>query len=125
MARRARRRCRRADGGDIQRARELRQQSTPAEQMMWALLRDRWLHGFKFRRQQPIGPYVADFYCAECALVVELDGSSHDEKADYDEQRTRWLESRGMRVIRFRNLDVEADPRMTLRIILDACRQRG
>jgi very-short-patch-repair endonuclease len=124
MGRRARRRCRRADEHDIQRARDLRRTSTTAEQMLWQLLRNRWVQGFKFRRQQPLGPYFADFYCAACALVVELDGASHTGRGDYDAHRTQWLESRGIRVIRFRNLEVEQEPRKVLQIILDACRER-
>jgi very-short-patch-repair endonuclease len=64
------------------------------------------LDGYKFRRQAPIGPYVVDFVCFEKRLVIELDGSQHAERTDQDEQRTRYLERQGFRVIRFWNVEV-------------------
>ena len=67
------------------RARGLRRSSTPAEQKLWMRFRNRQLHGFKFRRQQPIGQYIADFLCLEARLVIELDGGWHAE----DLRRTR------------------------------------
>ena len=60
----------------------------------------------KFRRQQGIGPYILDFYCPERKLCVELDGSSHDYRYDYDEQRTAYLNGQGIRVVRFTNEQV-------------------
>jgi very-short-patch-repair endonuclease len=72
---------------------------------MWSALRDRRLLRYKFRRQRPIGHYIADFACIEHRLVIELDGGQHaDDTADA--QRTAWLESRDWRVIRFWNNDV-------------------
>ena len=76
----------------LDRARAMRHEAAPAEQKMWRCLRDRQLNGFKFRRQVGFGNYVADFYCAECKLVVELDGDSHSERREYDEKRTADLE---------------------------------
>ena len=70
---------------------------------MWYLLRNRRLAGYKFRRQAPIGKYIVDFLCYERRLIIELDGGQHQEQADYDNERTRWLESTGFRVIRFWN----------------------
>ncbi len=70
---------------------------------MWYLLRNRRLAGYKFRRQAPIGKYIVDFLCYERRLIIELDGGQHQEQADYDNERTRWLESKGFRVIRFWN----------------------
>src|SRR5438874_3505827 len=92
-----------------QRARELRRVSTPAERRLWECLRDRRLHGLKFRRQQPLYGYIVDFYCAERRLVVELDGAVHQdpEQQSYDEYRTRQLHERGLTVLRFRNGEVE------------------
>jgi len=90
----------------IGRARELRQTSTPREKILWSILRGRRIGGLKFRRQEPIGRYVADFCCREKKLVVELDGMSHDDKAEYDQQRQKWLEDQGYRVIRILNEDV-------------------
>jgi very-short-patch-repair endonuclease len=65
-----------------QQARELRQELTPAEKVLWQALRDKQLAGFKFRRQHPIDRFIADFYCAACKLIVELDGGIHDEQQD-------------------------------------------
>ena len=82
---------------------ELRSHATPAEAVLWKMLKGRNADGMKFRRQQGIGPYVLDFYCPELRLCVELDGSSHDYKYEYDEQRTDFLQKQGIRVLRFRN----------------------
>ena len=76
---------------------------------MWALLRGRKL-GVKFRRQHPIGPYVADFACVSARLVVEVDGGTHSERAAYDQHRDRWLESRGWRVMRVFLQQVDEGP---------------
>ena len=88
------------------RARRLRRDQTNAEQALWARLRDRQLCGAKFRRQHPIGPFVADFCCPRRKLVVELDGGQHAEEAASDEKRSRFLEAQGYRVLRFWNHDV-------------------
>ena len=85
---------------------ELRNHSTTAEAALWRALKGRGAGGYKFRRQQGIGPYVLDFYCPEIRLCVELDGTSHDYKYDYDEQRTAFLAKQGIRVVRFRNEQV-------------------
>ena len=82
---------------------ELRSHATPAEAVLWKMLKGRNADGMKFRRQQGIGPYVLDFYCPELRLCVELDGSSHDYKYEYDKQRTEFLQKQGIRVLRFRN----------------------
>ena len=88
------------------RARRLRRQSTDAEQALWSRLRDRRLGGVRFRRQAPIGAYIADFASHEWKLIVELDGGQHADRRAYDDRRTQWLESRGYRVLRFWNDDV-------------------
>ena len=89
-------------------ARQLRQNATEAERKLWHCLRDKRLLGLRFRRQQPIGPYVADFYCSAAKLIVELDGSHHaDSGAQYDRIRTKWLESRGYKILRFWNTDLQ------------------
>jgi very-short-patch-repair endonuclease len=88
------------------RARELRRNSTDAEARLWFRLRDRQLHGLKFRRQHRIGPFIADFYCDESRLVVELDGGQHFDAAQADARRTAYLESEGILVLRFWNNDV-------------------
>ena len=84
----------------------LRRNMTPAEATLWRALRSRGASGFKFRRQQGIGPYVLDFYCPEMRLCIELDGESHDYRYDYDEQRSRYLAAQGIHVLRFSNEQV-------------------
>ena len=84
-------------------ARALRTSSSDAETRLWWHLRDRRLGGAKFRRQLPIGPYVADFVCVEAMLVVELDGGQHAEQLERDQVRTSFLERQGYRVVRFWN----------------------
>jgi len=98
-----------AIGKLYQYGRELRQSSTKAETILWEYLRNRKLEGLKFGRQHPIDKFVADFYCHEKKLVVELDGAVHDDKmnAQYDEARTYELKGSGIKVIRFRNSEVE------------------
>src|SRR5258708_6848130 len=89
-----------------QRSRELRTASTDAELKLWSMLRNRGLGGFKFRRQFPIGGYIADFVCIERKLIIEVDGFQHVEREQYDRQRTADLNARGFRVLRFWNNDV-------------------
>ena len=91
---------------DHSRERQLRKDQTGAEAMLWERLRNRRLQNFKFRRQQRIGPYFADFVCAELQLIIELDGGQHVDQAGYDRARTRFLEAQGYRVLRFWNSDV-------------------
>ena len=98
-------------------ARELRQQQTDAEQLIWGLLRNRRLKNAKFRRQHPSGAYILDFYCAEHGLVIELDGSQHAEQQRYDAKRDQWLSSQGLRVLRFWNNQVLQDTEAVLTVI--------
>ncbi len=75
-------------------ARENRKAPTPAENLLWQkILHNRQFHGHKFLRQKPIGPNIADFYCAELKLVIEIDGDSHAVRTDYDARRTAFLEN--------------------------------
>jgi very-short-patch-repair endonuclease len=89
-------------------ARSLRRDMTEAEEKLWRELRDRRLDRIKFRRQAPIGKYVADFACLEAKLIVEIDGSQHAESA-HDAMRDAELKSRGFRVLRFWNDNVLRD----------------
>ena len=100
------------------RSRRLRKDSTAAENALWNLIRNRQLLGYKFRRQVPVGNYIADFVCPERMLVVELDGGQHQEQAEYDTVRTSWLESQGFRVIRFWNGEVLGNPEGVQQAIL-------
>jgi very-short-patch-repair endonuclease len=86
-------------------ARDLRKQVSPIEQRLWHALRGAQL-GASFRRQHLVGPYVLEFYCASAGLAVELDGDEHTSRAHRDSVRTRFLNRRGIRVIRFCNRDV-------------------
>ena len=92
----------------ILRSRQLRRDSTPAERKLWAVLRGASLDGFKFRRQQRLGPYFGDFVCQSLRLVIEIDGDTHDgaRAQARDARRTAFLEHEGYRVIRFTNADV-------------------
>jgi very-short-patch-repair endonuclease len=100
-------------------ARALRQTPTNAELRLWSRLRRKQLAGFRFRRQHPLGPYVADFFCAEAKLIIEVDGGQH---ADDGDTRTRWLESRSYRVIRFWNNEVLGNTEGVVLAILKALR---
>jgi very-short-patch-repair endonuclease len=88
-------------------ARRLRRDRTEAEDRLWKYLRNRQMDGAKFRSQSPVGPYVADFLCAEAKLIVELDGGQHG--IEKDAARTKALEAAGYRVLRFWNNDVLAN----------------
>jgi adenine-specific DNA-methyltransferase len=90
----------------LTRVRASRRGATPAEQKLWTRLRSRQLHGHKFRRQVWLGPFIADFFCAEAKLVVEVDGDTHAAQIDYDRRRTDWLAREGFRVVRVANEDV-------------------
>jgi very-short-patch-repair endonuclease len=92
----------------VKRARTFRRKPTAAEKKLWMRLRNRKAAGIKFRRQHPIGEFIADFFCPEASLVIELDGSGHrrhfTETADLDRELS--LHEQGMRVLRFKNRSV-------------------
>jgi very-short-patch-repair endonuclease len=104
-------------------ARQLRQDQTDPEYKLWSHLRDRQLLGFKFRRQHPIGPFFADFFCLEAKLVIELDGSQHADQADPDERRTKYIRGRGYTVLRIWNHEVTSEIDTVLQQIADALEQ--
>lgn len=87
-------------------ARNLRQNQTDAERLLWQHLRNRQMLGYKFRRQMPIEPYIADFVCLELKLILELDGGQHADQIEYDQHRTERLQQRGFKVMRFWNNEV-------------------
>lgn len=87
-------------------AKRMRHAPTDAERRLWAHLRAWRMQGVKFKRQQPLGPYIADFVCFERRLVVEVDGGQHAERIAEDAMRTLWLEQQGFRVLRFWNDEV-------------------
>ena len=90
------------------RARELRQDMTLAERQLWQVLKQRQLEGHRFRRQHPIGPYIADFACLEAGVVIEVDGGQH-HGSEEDRRRDRYLSRIGFKVLRFWNNDVVAN----------------
>jgi very-short-patch-repair endonuclease len=101
----------------LRNARAMRHIATDAEKKLWRLLRSRQLEAFKFRRQVPIGRYIADFVCHEQQLIVEVDGGQHSESAK-DQERDRWLSEAGYRVVRYWNNDVLKNPHGVLESIL-------
>jgi len=110
----------------LQRSRDFRHPLTPTEAKVWRAVRRRQL-GFKIRRQHPIDRFIADFYCAEAKLIIEIDGDSHapEDQADYDAARTRWLEEREYKVIRFTAQQVEEDLAGVVDGIRGACEERA
>jgi very-short-patch-repair endonuclease len=87
-------------------ARNLRKNGTPAEAILWNQLKSRKMRGYKFRRQVTIGKYIVDFFCPALMLVIEVDGSSHDEKIDKDIKRQKELEGMSLTFLRFTEGDV-------------------
>jgi very-short-patch-repair endonuclease len=101
-------------------ARRLRQNLTPAEQILWKALERRQLGGLRFRCQHAIGSFIVDFYCPQCRLIIELDGAIHDQQAEYDTSRTEQFNHYGYKVIRFRNYEVMNNLETVLHRILEA-----
>ncbi len=89
----------------LERARALRRNQTGPEKALWEYLRSREFMGAKFRRQHPFGPYILDFFCVEHRLAVEVDGQTHSMPGgpEGDRERESWIESQGVRVLRFSN----------------------
>ena len=98
-------------------ARLLRINCTPAETLLWSRIRRKSL-GYEFHRQVPIDEYIVDFYCHELRLAIEVDGSSHDNKQEYDLRRQRKLESLGVNFIRFEDKDVTQSMNDVLRVLI-------
>ena len=105
----------------LERAKAMRREPTPFEAKLWHALRAKRFNGAKFRQQAVIGRYIVDFACRiPCMLVVEIDGDTHGERQAYDTARTKFLERRGYRVLRFTNLDVGSNLDGVLMTIADA-----
>jgi len=100
-------------------SRQLRKDLTEAERALWARLRGYQVSGLKFRRQQPIGPYIVDFVCFEKKIVIEVDGGQHGEESvrQRDDERTAWLHGEGFRVLRFWNNEALANLEGLLEVI--------
>ncbi len=103
----------------FKRAGELRKNMTEAESKLWSLLRKKQVGGKRFRRQHPVKTFIVDFYCHECKLVVEVDGSIHklEGQKEYDNGRTYELEQLGLKVVRFTNNQVLQQPEKVIELI--------
>jgi very-short-patch-repair endonuclease len=111
-------------GGKYERARQLRQEGTPAEAALWERLRTGRLHGLRFRRQQVIDGFIADFYCHAAGLVIEVDGAVHEERGEADTERDAILSGRNLKVLRFTNARIRDEIEAVLAEILTAALER-
>jgi very-short-patch-repair endonuclease len=109
----------------VARARQLRQPQTPAEAKLWARVRNGQLDGIRFRRQHPIDRFILDFYCPRHRMVIEVDGDSHAEQAEYDAERTSWLTTRGYSILRFTNQEIHRNLDRVLAAIRNECAKRS
>jgi very-short-patch-repair endonuclease len=98
-------------------ARNQRKEMSPVERVLWNRIRDRQLGGAKFRRQQIVSAYIADFYCHQSGLAIEVDGDTHDDPG-YDAARDRAFAAMGIRVLRFTNAEVLHETEAVLEVIL-------
>ena len=113
------RKQKRSTPGIMHRAGELRKEPTPAEAKLWAYLRRLRGDGVHFRRQHAIGRYIVDFCAPRRKLVIEVDGSQHLDRQEYDACRTAYLESRGYRVVRFWNSTVMNKIEVVMGVVLE------
>ena len=107
-------------------AKSLRENQTIAESKLWERLKAKQLKGLKFRRQHPIGLYIVDFYCHQLKLAIEIDGGYHDtvSQREKDELRTKNLEGLGLKVIRFKNSEVEKNLNKVLKTLVKITEDR-
>jgi very-short-patch-repair endonuclease len=105
-------------------AKRLRQEMTPSEKRLWSYLRKNRFSEFRFRRQQPIGPYIVDFFCAESRLVVELDGESHTHRGKADIERDEYMEKQGLEIVRVWDSQFFENPDGIVELILRKCCER-
>jgi very-short-patch-repair endonuclease len=105
-------------------AKKLRRNQTPAEERLWKILRSHKIKGLKFRRQHPIYRFIADFYCHDLKLIIEIDGSIHllDDIKEYDIKREEKLKQLGLNVIRFTNEQVFMEPEIIVDAIMKLCK---
>jgi very-short-patch-repair endonuclease len=107
----------------LENAKELRREMTPAEKILWKHLKANRLNGLHFRRQQIVHGYFADFYCHQHELIVEVDGGIHEFQQDYDAKREGYLMTLGFRIIRFTNEEVTKDLKGVLQKIVEECKK--
>jgi very-short-patch-repair endonuclease len=106
-------------------ARQMRRDPTPAENALWERLRNRQIAGLKFRRQHSIDRFIADFYCADAQIIVEVDGPVHEYTPEEDAIRQEFLESLGLRVLRFTNDDVQQHLDAVVQVITETLQHRA
>ena len=107
----------------LENAKEVRREMTPAEKILWKQLKANRLNGLHFRRQQIVHGYFADFYCHQQELIVELDGSIHELQQEYDADRADYLIGLGFRIIRFTNDEIMKNLKGVLQKIVDNCKK--
>ena len=114
-----------APSDSFSKAQLLRRNETKAEKLLWEKLRNNQLGGLKFRRQHPVNIYIADFYCHKFKLIIELDGDYHnqEEQKQKDEVRTEVLRLNDLKIIRFKNEEVEQDINQVLTTIKNKIEQ--
>ena len=105
-------------------ARGMRQSPTHAEGLLWKRLRKKRLGGFRFRSQHIIHSFIVDFYCPQAKLVIEIDGSVHDNQQEYDQEREKILEIFGYQIVRFKNAQIKTELESVLARIYNACKTR-
>ena len=108
----------------ILRAKELRREATPEERILWLRLRRNQLGGYHFRRQQVIDGFIVDFYCHAAAIGIEVDGSVHQQRAEYDAERDRIIAARGIEMLRFANDEIRLNLEAVLTKISGVCKAR-
>ena len=105
----------------LERAKTMRREPTPFENKLWCALRAKRFNGAKFRQQVVVGHYIVDFACRiPCMVIIEVDGDTHAIQAEYDANRTAFLQNRGYRVMRFTNRDVGTNLEGVLTMIAEA-----
>jgi very-short-patch-repair endonuclease len=102
-----------------QKARNLRNNVTFSERVLWKYLKSSQMKGYRFTRQKPIGNYIVDFYCSKLQLIIEVDGDSHNEKQEYDRKRQKELEDKGFHFLRFDGYTVINQTESVLTVIAD------
>ena len=98
-------------------ARHLRKNMTPEESLLWSRIRKKQIHGHRFRRQHPIGPYIVDFICLDARLVIEIDGGQHNQPTQQEQHRADYLMEQGFQALRFWNYEVRQELQTILEII--------
>jgi very-short-patch-repair endonuclease len=113
----------RVSAKQLEGAKELRRELTPAEKILWKQVKANKLHGLHFRRQQVIHGYFADFYCHQHELIVEVDGGVHEFQQEYDAEREEYLKALGFRILGFTNQEVTNNLNRVLQKIVEECKK--